>query len=122
VTGESDIAHLTSLSRLEPCFNRAARRENPVGVGVTNDFVKLNQIDSIGLQSAERIGQLLRGGSGVAPIKFSHHKYFLAVPVTQGFGHWISLMPPLLSQELSRKFIPLSIPVRTIRMLFASVT
>jgi len=56
-------------------------------VGVANDFVKLNQIDPIGLQPAERVVQLLCGGLGVAPINLGHQKYFLAVPVAQGFAH-----------------------------------
>src|ERR1700726_247482 len=87
VTGESDIAYLAGLSRLEHRFNRAARSENQLGVGVANDFVKLNQIDSIGLEPAERVVQLLGGGRCVAPIKLGHQKYFLAVPVAQGFAH-----------------------------------
>src|ERR1700686_3890418 len=69
VTGESDIAYLAGLSRLEHRFNRAARSENQLGVGVANDFAKLNQIDSIGLQPAERVVQLLGGGRGVAPVR-----------------------------------------------------
>src|SRR6202049_3380980 len=69
VTGESDIAHFAGLSRLEHRFNRAARRENQLGVGVANDFVKLNEIDSIGLQPAERVVQLLGGGRCVAPVR-----------------------------------------------------
>src|SRR5580700_3080874 len=86
VTGESDIAYLAGLSRLEHRFNRAARSENQLGVGGANNFVKLNQIDSIGLQPAERVVQLLRGGPGVAPIKLGHQKYLLAVAVAQGFA------------------------------------
>src|ERR1700688_3714671 len=87
VTGESDIAHLAGLSRLEHCFNRAAPSENQLWVGVANDFVKLNQIDPIGLQPAERVVQLLCGCPGVASIELGHQKYFLAVSVAQGFAH-----------------------------------
>ena len=53
VAGEADEAHFARFLCLEHGFHGAAVGEDAVGVFETNHFVKLHQVDMVGLQAPE---------------------------------------------------------------------
>src|SRR5258708_39377822 len=87
VTCEADKANLARLLGFQDGFHRSAFGENAVRVGVANHFVKLEEIDPVGLKSAQGLVDLTRGGGLIAPIDFGHEKSFLAITVTKRVAH-----------------------------------
>ena len=53
VSGEADEADLACLFGFQYGLHSTAVGENPIWIGVANHFVKLEQVNSIGLQSPQ---------------------------------------------------------------------
>jgi hypothetical protein len=87
VAGETDEAAFASLFRFLQCFNGATVGEGTVGVFEPDDFVKLPEVEVIGLEAAEGFIELFRGLFFGAAIHFGHEKDFVAVAVAEGFAH-----------------------------------
>ncbi len=87
VAGESDVADFALLLRFEHCFHAAAFGKDAIGIGVANDFMKLQKVNVIGLQTAQGFFQLLGGGLFRAAIDLCHEESFLPVTVAQRFAH-----------------------------------
>src|SRR5579875_197698 len=58
VPREADISHLASLARGQRGLKGAVRAENAVRVTHPDHFVKLNEVNHVGLQTAERFIKL----------------------------------------------------------------
>src|SRR5258708_19054277 len=87
VTCEADKANLARLLGFQDGFHRSAFGENAVRVGVANHFVKLEEIDPVGLKAAQGLVDLARGGSLIASIDLGHEKSFLAITSAQRVAH-----------------------------------
>jgi hypothetical protein len=61
--------------------------KDAVRIGEANDFVKLQEINVIGLQPAQRILELLLGRFSISAIDLGHEKYFLPIAIPQRFAH-----------------------------------
>ena len=55
MASEPEVANLALLQRVESGVDCAVVGENPIGVVVVDDFVKLPQVDMIGLQPAKAV-------------------------------------------------------------------
>ena len=53
VAGEADVSDLPLLLGFEHGLHAAATGEDAVGIGVANHFVKLQQVNVVGLQAAQ---------------------------------------------------------------------
>src|ERR1700752_1075664 len=87
VAGEPDKTHLARFLGFERGLHATAFSKDTVWIRISNDFVELQQVNSIGLQSSQRFVELdcCRGfGSAV---DLGHQKGPLAVTVAKGFAH-----------------------------------
>ena len=87
VAGEADIAHLARLLCIEHGLHCATVGKDAVGVFQADHLVELHQVDAIGLQAAERLVDLLRGGCPGAAVDLGHEKNFVAVAALEGLAH-----------------------------------
>src|SRR6267143_5568035 len=87
VPGEPDVADFPRFLRFERRFHCSARCKNAVRIVHANNFVKLQEIDAIGLQSAERLFNLPRSRFLVAPVDFGHQERSLTIAVAQRLAH-----------------------------------
>src|SRR5271154_6629227 len=87
MTGKPDVADLAGLTRGDRRFKRAAWRKDAVWVLHPNHLVKLDQINDIGLQSAERLLQLKVVGFFSPAVHLGHQEDLVAIPVTQRLAH-----------------------------------
>ncbi len=55
VAGEAEKANLALLLGLEGAFDRTTAVEDPVGVVVVDDFVKLPEIEVVGAQTSQAV-------------------------------------------------------------------
>ena len=55
-------------------FNRAAGRENPIGVLEADNLVNLEEVDSVRLQACQRLIDLFGGLLPRAAVHFGHEK------------------------------------------------
>src|SRR5271157_190148 len=87
VPSKADIAQLSSRAGFYHNFHCTARRKNAFSVVHTDKLVKLQQVEVIGLQSLERLVQLLGGRLAVAAINLRHEGGFLPITVPQRLTH-----------------------------------
>src|SRR6185437_4232660 len=87
VAGESDVTHLAGFFSRENGFERAAGREDALGILHADDFMELEQVEMVGLQPAQGYVELLRGRLLVAAVNLGHQEGFLAVAIAEGFAH-----------------------------------
>src|SRR5262249_32918817 len=87
VPGEADKAHLARLPGGNRRFHPAARRKDALRVGHADDFVELDQIDSIGLKKRQRFVDLARGGLAGAAVGPRRSDNFVAVAAAQRLAH-----------------------------------
>src|SRR5439155_16083937 len=87
VAGETDEADLAGLFGFKHCLHAAAFSEDTIGVFHAKDFVKLQQIHMIGLQTAQRFIDLFGDGGTSAAIDLSHEKDPLPIAIAQGPAH-----------------------------------
>src|SRR5947209_6061180 len=87
VSGKSDVAHLPGLFGFEHRFHAPAVRKYSLWIRIANDFMELQQIDVIGLQTLERFLQLLSSHLLSAPVNLSHQERLLPISVAQCLSH-----------------------------------
>src|SRR5580700_11694454 len=87
VAGESDVTDLACLLRVQHSFHGSSSGKNTVRVGVTNYFVELDEIYSVSLKTAQRVGDLIRSGGLGASVDLGHEKSLLAVTIAQRVAH-----------------------------------
>src|SRR5579859_6873410 len=87
VSSETDEADFSRLPSRDERLERATSRNGALGIGGANDFVNLNQIDNVGLETYEALIDLFRRGVGVVAIDFRHEKDALAITVAEGVPH-----------------------------------
>src|SRR6202011_42655 len=87
VAREADESDLAGLLRLQDRLHPSAFGEYAIRVGIANHFVKLEQVDPVSLEPAQRFVDLISSGSFGAPIDLGHQKRLLAVTVAQRVAH-----------------------------------
>src|SRR5438045_2873422 len=87
VSGEADVAELARLARLDERSIRTLGVEDPVRILETDHLVVLDQIDAVGLQSAERVVELSRRLLLRSAIDLRHQKDLVAVSVAKCLPH-----------------------------------
>src|SRR5258707_15805908 len=87
VACEANVTNLAGLLCFEHGFPGSACGKNAVRIVVANYFVKLEEIDAIGLQAAQRLIYLVCCGGFRASIDLGHEKRFLPVAVAKRVAH-----------------------------------
>src|ERR1700741_3373570 len=87
VARETDKADFPGLLGFQDSFHPAAFRKDAIRVGVANHLVKLEEIDPVGLQSAQGLVELACSGGLGASVDFGHKESFLAIAVPQRVSH-----------------------------------
>ena len=87
VTGEADVAEFACLLGGESGFHGSARGEDAVGVFHADDLVELDEVDHVGLESAEGLFELAVECGGGASVDFGHEEDLGAVAVAEGLAH-----------------------------------
>jgi len=87
VPGKADEAHLAGLSCFHGSFHAASGSEDALRIVHAYDFVKLKQVNVVGLQPLERLVDLFGRGLGVAAIDLGHEEDLLAIAVAQRLAH-----------------------------------
>src|SRR6516165_4985030 len=87
VSSESDVADFALLLGLDDRFHASASRENALRIVVTDYFMKLHQVDVVGLKPAQRFFDLLGGGLLRSAVDLGHQESLLPIAVTKGFTH-----------------------------------
>src|SRR6267143_1444772 len=93
VPGEPDVADFPRFLRFERRFHCSARCKNAVRIVHANNFVKLQEVDAIGLKPAERFFNLPRRRFFVAPVDFGHQERSLTKAVLERFADAYFTLP-----------------------------
>src|ERR1700737_1919978 len=102
-SGESDEADLPRFLRLECRFHCPARCKNAFRIVHSNNFVELQEVDVIGLESAERFFNLARSRFLVAPVDFGHQERSLAIAVVERLAHADFTLPVVVVPAVIEK-------------------
>src|ERR1035438_625614 len=103
VAGKADIPDLPRLPGLERRFHGAAGREDAIRVVDPNDLVKLQEVDLIGSEPAQRLINLSCGRVLVAAIDFGHQESPLAIAVAQRLAHANLALPAVVVPAVVEK-------------------
>src|SRR5271165_2793604 len=87
MTGKADVLYLSLFLSFENRFHASAAGEDPVRIGVPNDLMKLQQINVIGLQAAQRFIELLGSSFPGLPVDLGHEERLLPIAVAQRLAH-----------------------------------
>src|ERR1700730_16314465 len=87
VASEPDKTHLARLLRFQYGFHPSVLGKNTVWIRISNHFVELQQVNSIGLQPSQRFVELGRCSGFGSTVDLGHQKGPLAIAVAQGFAH-----------------------------------
>ncbi len=87
VAGESDVAEFAGLLGGESGFHGSAGYEDAVGVFHADDLVELDEVDHVGLESAEGLFELAVECGGGAAVDFGHEEDLGAVAVAECLAH-----------------------------------
>jgi hypothetical protein len=87
MTCKSYISNLAGFFRILHGFHSAAFRKDPIRVFHSYYFVKLHQVDTVGLQSFEGLVNLVSSRAFCAAVDLAHEKHFVAITVTKGLSH-----------------------------------
>src|SRR5215472_9004279 len=87
VAGETDEPEFPGLLRFQDSFQRATRGKDAVRIGAANHFVKLKEVEVVGLEATEGLVNLARRGRLSAPVDFGHEEHPLAIAVAESFAH-----------------------------------
>src|SRR5215469_1868973 len=87
VAGETDKPEFPRLLRFKNSFQRATGGKDAVRIGVANHFVKLKEVEVVGLEATEGLVNLARGGRLTAAVDFGHEERLLAIAVAESFAH-----------------------------------
>src|SRR5882757_380877 len=69
------------------CLDGPAGPKNDIRIVETNDFMKLQQIDHIRLQAAQRLLNLPGSGVLISAIDLCHQEDLLPVTIAEGLAH-----------------------------------
>ena len=86
-SGKADVADFSSLSCGDSGFESAARGKDAVGIFHPDDLVKLDEVDSIGLEAAKRFFELLVICLFRSAIHFGHEKNLVSVAIAERLPH-----------------------------------
>jgi len=84
---EADVAELASFFRFQSRFEGPVGTENAVGVSGANDFMELEEVDRVRLQSAERFVNLPCSHILHLAVNLGHQENSLPVTIPQGLTH-----------------------------------
>src|ERR1700730_1022796 len=87
VACESDESDLASFLRFQDPLHPPAFGEYTIRIGIANHFMKLEQVDAVSLEPAQRLVYLISSSGFGAPVDLRHQKGFLAVTVAQRVAH-----------------------------------
>src|ERR1700675_1467142 len=87
VASDPDKTHLAPLLPLQYCFPPSVFGKNTVWIRISNHLVKLQQVNSIGLQPSQRFVELDCCSGFGSTVDLGHQKGPLAITVTKGFAH-----------------------------------
>src|SRR5580692_9055713 len=87
VPGKTNVTDFSLLPGSERRLHTAALSKNSRRISFANDFVKLQQIDVIGLQPPKRLFQLLLSRLSGLCIDLGHEKSLLTITIAQRFAH-----------------------------------
>src|SRR5215472_14351183 len=87
VARETDKPEFPGFLRFQDSFQRATSGKNAVRIGVANHFVKLKEVEVVGLEATEGLVNLARGGRLSAPVDFGHDERLLAIAVAKSLAH-----------------------------------
>src|ERR1700687_3495292 len=87
VASEPNKTHLARLLRFQYGFHPSVFGKNTVWIRISNHLVKLQQVNSIGLQPSQRFVELGRCSGFGSTVDLCHQKSPLAITVTKGFAH-----------------------------------
>src|SRR5438132_7291599 len=87
VAGESDVSNLASLLGLQGSFHAAAGAKDAVRISHANHFMKLPEVEVIGLQPLQRFIELLGGRLFGLAVNLGHKECFLPISVAQRLSH-----------------------------------
>src|ERR1700726_457970 len=103
VASESDKTHLARLLRFQYGFHPSVLGKNTVWIRISNHFVELQQVNSIGLQPSQRFVEL-DGCSGFgSTVDLGHQKGPLTITVTKGFAHSNFALSPVVVPAVIEK-------------------
>src|SRR6202140_4121682 len=88
VASEPDETHLARLLRFQYGFHPSVFVKNTVWIRISNHFVELQQVNSIGLQPSQRFVELDCCSGFSSTVDLGHQKGPLAITVPKGFSHW----------------------------------
>src|SRR5438552_4640014 len=100
---ETDIADSSRFLGLERSFHRPAGGEDAVRIGRANDFVKLQEVDMIGLEPAKRFFDLVGGSFLVATVDFRHEECSPAIAVAECLAHTDLALPIVIVPAVIEK-------------------
>src|SRR5208283_459807 len=103
VPSETDKADLAGFLRLECRFEAAARTKNALRIAHANNFVELEKINMVGLESAQRLVDLQGGGLFGLAVNFGHEKGLLPVAITQRLAHAKLALPTIVVPAVVQK-------------------
>ena len=86
VAGETDEPDLAGFLGVEHGADGAVVSENPIGVFQANHFVKLHQVNMVGLQPLERLIDLASGGLAGSAVDLGHQENPLSITVLEGIA------------------------------------
>src|SRR5258708_3999503 len=87
MSSETDVPYFALLLSLQRGFHPATFSEDPVRIGVANNFMKLQQINAFGLKPPKRFLNLLRRRLSRASVNLGHEKRFLPVAIPKRLAH-----------------------------------
>src|SRR5215469_5758743 len=104
VSRKTNEANLAGFLCCENSFESSTWSKDAIWISVPNDFVKLKQVDAVGLEPAERFVELATRGGFVSPIDLGHQEGFFAVTIAKRFAHanftLAAVVVPAVVQEI----------------------
>src|SRR4029077_9261729 len=87
MSGKTDVTDLTLFFRLEDCLHTAPGAHDPRRISLPNHLMKLQQINMVGLEAAERFFELFGGCFLCLTVDLGHEESLLPVAVPQRLTH-----------------------------------
>src|SRR6516164_10378022 len=87
VAGKTNEANFAGFLRSENGFEISSCRKDSIWIGVSNDFVKLKQVDTVGLQAPKRFLELAAGRGFISSVDLCHQESLFAIAVAERLAH-----------------------------------
>src|SRR5215471_2735433 len=87
VSGKTKEANFAGFLRGENGFESSSGCKDSIWIGVSNDFVKLKQVDTVGLQAPKRFFELAAGRGFISSVDLCHQESLFAIAVPERFAH-----------------------------------